>query len=161
MLSEKMQKALNDQVMAEMYSGNLYIAMSAYFEEESLSGFGHWMRAQAQEEYQHAMSFYKHITDRDGRVRVGAVEAPPESYESPLDVFQKTVEHEEKVTKMVHNLVALAREEKDYAAEVFLQAFVSEQVEEEKTAKEIRDMLKLIGEKGHALMALDGRLAQR
>jgi ferritin len=156
-----MQEALNDQVQAEFYSAYLYLSMSAYCESVNLPGFAHWMRVQAQEEQGHAMKLYGFVHDRGGRVVLQPIGQPPIEFDSPLDVFQKVYEHEQKVTGLIHDLYGLAFEEKDYASHSFLQWFVDEQVEEEKTASEIVEALKLIGDKPHSLIMLDRALANR
>ena len=135
MLNGKIEKAFNDQLNAELYSSYLYLSMSAYFQSINLSGFASWMRAQAQEELVHAMKFYNFINGRGGRVILKAVEAPPVSWESPLAAFEATYEHEQKVTGLINQLVELAMAEHDHASSIFLQWFVSEQVEEEASAQ--------------------------
>lgn len=161
MLSKTLQDAMNEQIKNELYSAYIYLSMSAYCEAENLPGFAHWMRLQAQEEVGHAMKFYDFIYDRGGRVALKAIDQPPIEFGSPLDVFEKTLEHEQKVTGMIHNLYALAVQEKDYPSQVFLQWFIDEQVEEEKNASQIVETLKMIGDQGPALIMLDRELAQR
>jgi len=161
MLSKTLQDAMNEQIKNELYSAYIYLSMSAYCEAENLPGFAHWMRLQAQEEVGHAMKFYDFIHDRGGRVALKAIDQPPIEFQSPLDVFEKTLEHEQKVTGMIHNLYALAVQEKDYPSQVFLQWFVDEQVEEEKNASQIVETLKMIGDQGPALIMLDRELAER
>ena len=161
MLSKTIQDTMNEQIKNELYSAYLYLSMSAYCEAINLPGFAHWMRAQSKEEVEHAMKFYGFIYDRGGRVVLQALDQPPIEYQSPLDIFEKTLEHEQKVTAMINDLYALAVQEKDYASQVFLQWFVDEQVEEEKSATEIVEMLKMVGDKGHALLMLDRELGRR
>jgi len=160
-MSEKMMKAMNQQLNRELYSAYLYLAMSAYFEDLNLSGFAHWMRVQAREEEGHAMRFYWHLVKRGGKVVFSAIESPPKEWKSPLAVFQQAYQHEQKITKMIHDLLNLARAEKDYAADEFLQWFVKEQVEEEFSANEIVQKLKRIGESAGGLLFLDHHLAKR
>jgi len=161
MLSQALEKAMNEQLKNELYSAYLYLSMSAYCEAQNLPGFAHWMRLQAQEEVGHAMKFYNFIYDRGGRVTLQAIDQPPTEFESPLDVFEKTLEHEQQVTEAIHDLYALAVQEKDYPSQVFLQWFVDEQVEEEKSAMDIIGILKRIGDQGPALIMLDRQLASR
>lgn len=161
MLNEKIEKALNDQSNAEMYSAYLYLAMSAYFESISLKGFANWMMVQAQEEMSHAMKFYDFINERGGRVTLQAIDAPPKEWTSPLAVFEATYEHEQKVTGLINNLVELAQEEHDHATNIFLQWFVSEQVEEEDGADEILQKIKLMGDAQGGMFLLDRELAGR
>lgn len=161
MISEKMQTALNAQLNAELYSGYMYLSMSAYFESKGLKGFANWMRVQYQEEVTHAEKFYDFINEREGRVVLTEIAAPPADWSSPLAAFENTVEHERKVTAMINNLVDLSLEEKDHATNNFLQWFVSEQVEEEASAGEVRDKIKLAGETGGGMFMVDQELATR
>ena len=161
MLSERMLEALNKQVNAELYSAYLYLSMAAYFESINLKGFSNWMRVQAQEEVSHAMKFFDYINERGGRVKMMAIEKPPTEWNSPLDAFETTYEHETNVTRMINDLVNMAMEEKDHATYNMLQWFVAEQVEEEASADEIRQQLKLIGNDGRGIMMLDRELRQR
>jgi ferritin len=161
MLSEKMQTALNKQLNAEAYSGYLYLAMAAYFEGVGLKGFASWMSVQTREELFHASKFYHYILERGGTVTLEDIDQPPAQWSSPLVVFEETMRHEQKVTGLINDLVALAREENDHASEIFLQWFVTEQVEEEASADEILSKLKLIGEAGPGLFMLDNELGRR
>jgi ferritin len=119
------------------------------------------MRMQAEEEVSHAMKFYQFIHERGGRVVLQAIDQPPVEFQSPLNAFEQTLEHEQKVTAMIHDLYTLAAQEKDYASQAFLQWFVTEQVEEEDSATQIVETLKMIGDKGHALLMLDRELGRR
>jgi ferritin len=161
MLSKSMQDAINEQIKDELYSAYLYLSMAAYFEAESLPGFATWMRAQSQEEVEHAMKFFDFINERGGRVELQAIDRPTVSFESPLAVFQATYEHEQKVTGLIHDLYELALEENDYPAQVMLHWFIDEQVEEEDSVSEILDTLERIGDKDQGLMMLDRELGQR
>lgn len=161
MIREGLLNAMNEQLKNEFYSAYLYLSMSAYCESINLPGFANWLRMQSQEEVDHAMKFYEFLCDRGGRVVLQAIEQPPTEFDGSLDVFQRTLEHEQKVTGLIHDLYALAVQDKDYASEVFLQWFVAEQVEEEKSASEILETLKVVGEKGQALVMLDRQLARR
>ena len=161
MLNKKIEEALNSQINAEMYSSYLYLSMSAYFESTGLSGFANWMRAQAQEELMHAMKFYDYVNERGGRVILGPLEAPSSEWESPLATFEATYEHEQKVTGLINELVNFAMEEKDHATNTFLQWFVTEQVEEEASAIEIVNKLKLMGDAPGGLFMLDRELGAR
>jgi ferritin len=161
MLSKKMQAALNRQINAELYSSNLYLAMAAWFESENLKGLSQWMQVQAKEEHAHAMKFYEYVHDRMGRVTLAGVEAPPESWASASAAFGDTCKHEAKVTGLIHALVDLATEEKDHATAVFLQWFVSEQVEEEATANEVHAKLKAIKDSTNGLFMMDHQLSKR
>jgi ferritin len=161
MIGKALQDAMNEQINKELFSSYLYLSMAAYFEEKNLPGFAHWMRIQEEEERQHAMKFYDHVVDRGGRVQLKAIEAPRSEWKSALEVFEEAAGHEAKVTASINALYELAQKEKDYPAQVMLQWFVTEQVEEEKNAAEILASLKLIEERGTAVLMLDHRLAKR
>jgi len=161
MLGKKMEVALSGQVNAEMYSAYLYLSMESYFKSLNLNGFANWMRAQTQEEMMHAMKFYDFINERGGRVALKPIEAPPAQWDSPLAVFEATLEHEQKVTGLINELVYLAREEKDNASETFLQWFVNEQVEEEDNVGTVLARLKLIKDSPQPLYMMDKEMAQR
>ncbi len=160
MLSDKIQDALNEQINAEFYSAYLYLAMSAWCEDKDLAGMAHWFRIQAQEEAAHAMKFLEYVTNRSGRVVLGAVAAPPKDWDSPIHVFQHTLEHERDVTARVNKLVDVARDSGDHQTEALLHWFVTEQVEEEATAASIVGRLKLAGD-GGGLFMIDDQLGQR
>ena len=160
-MDEKMQEALNKQLNAEVYSAYLYLSMSAYFQSVNLSGFANWMRVQWQEELAHGLKFYDYVNERGGRVILQAVEAPPSEWDSALAAFQDTYRHEQKVTGMINKLVDLAVEARDHATNNFLQWFVSEQVEEEASADEVLQKLKLVGDDPSGLFMIDQELGQR
>ena len=155
MLSKKMQAALNEQINAELYSAYVYLAMSAHCEGQNLPGFAAWLRRQAREEVAHAMKIFDFVTDRDGRVALAAVPQPAASYKTPLAMWTKVLEHERHVSALINDLYALAVKESDYAAQAMLQWFVTEQVEEEKTARQILEQVKMLGPSGSALFFLD------
>lgn len=155
MLSKKLEEALNAQVNAEFWSAYLYLSMSVHFANEGLSGFAHWFRKQADEEKDHATKILDYIIARGSKVSLKPISEVTLSWKSPLAAFENTLAHEETVTKFVHNLVALAKEEKDYATESMLQWFVNEQVEEEETAKGYIDALKLIKDNNIGIFLLN------
>jgi ferritin len=161
MLSQTLQDAINEQIKNELYSAYLYLSMSAHFEAHNLAGFARWMRLQAQEEQEHAMKFFDYVHDRGGAVKLQAIDQPPSEWKSALELFQQVLEHEQKVTGMIHRLYALAVKENDYAAQIMLQWFITEQVEEEKNATEIIENLKLIDAHGTAVLMLDKQLGKR
>ncbi|HID97127.1 MAG TPA: ferritin [Thermodesulfobacteriaceae bacterium] len=161
MLSGKMEKALNNQINAEMYSAYLYLSMAAYFEANDLPGCTQWMKAQAQEEMVHAMKLYGFVNERGSRVTLGAIKAPPVEWDSALAVFEQAYEHEQFVTSLINQLMDLAIEERDHATQIFLQWFVTEQVEEEASASEVVNKIKLAGETSGGLFIVDKELGQR
>ncbi len=161
MLSDKMQDALNGQLNAEFYSSYLYLSMNAYFKSVNLDGFANWMYYQVQEELTHSMKLYDFINQRGGKVKLLQVEAPSAEWGSPLAVFEATLEHEQKVTGLINELVELALAEHDHATNIFLQWFVSEQVEEEESVSGVLEQLKLMGEAKGGLFMMDRELAKR
>jgi ferritin len=161
MIGKAMQDAINDQINKELFSSYLYLSMAAYFEHKNLIGFAHWMRVQEREEREHAMKLYDFIFERGGQVVLKAIQAPTTSWNSNLELFREVAEHEAKVTASINTLYELALAEKDYPAQVMLQWFINEQVEEEKNAAEIVANLELIEERGTAVLMLDHNLAKR
>jgi ferritin len=160
-MNKKVQDAMNAQIKNELDSAYLYLSMAAYCESINLPGCAHWMRMQDEEERIHAMKFYDFIHERGGRVILQALDQPKAEFESPLDVFEKTLEHEQKVTALINDLYALAVEEKDYASQIFLQWFITEQVEEEDSASQVIETLKMIGDSNQGLLMLDRELSRR
>jgi len=161
MISEKMNAALNEQVTKEMYSAYLYMAMSSYSNSIGLKGFANWFMVQYHEEMFHAMKIYEYIHSQSGDVALKAIDEPPASFEGPLDMFNKTLAHEQMVTRSINDLMEIAIGEKDHATRIFLQWYVTEQVEEEENDNDIIDQLKLINDNPQGLMMLDRELAQR
>ncbi len=160
-LSSTLQDALNKHINAELSSAYLYLSMSAYCDSIDMPGFAHWFRAQHNEETSHAFKIFDFVNDRGGRVVLEAIQQPPSDFTSVLDATQRTLDHERKVTSMIHRLYEQSVEESDYPAQVLLQWFISEQVEEEKAANEILEHLKLVGDDGAGLLMIDARLAER
>ncbi len=161
MINKTMQDAINDQIHKELYSSYLYLSMAAYFADKNLSGFAHWMRIQEAEEREHAMKLYDFLLERGGKVTLKAIDAPKTEWTSTLEVAEEVAAHEAFVTASIYALYETALKEKDYPAQVMLQWFISEQVEEEKNAAEIVANLKLIEERGTAVLMLDHRLGKR
>ena len=160
-LSKTVQTAVNEQIQKEYYSSYLYLAMSAYLEAQNLPGMAKWTRIQSQEELGHAMKLLDHVVDRGGRVTLAAIQQPPQEYGTALELFQQVLHHEEHVTASIHALYALAVKDQDYPAQVMLQWFVTEQVEEEKSAALVVEQLKAVGESKASLMLLDRHLGKR
>ncbi|MCD7721780.1 MAG: ferritin [Prevotellaceae bacterium] len=159
MISNKLQQAINAQIVAEMWSANLYLSMSYYFAAKGYEGFAKWMKAQANEENEHAEQMAQYILRRGGEAKVGAIDAVPQEWDSPLAVFEHVYKHECHVSSLIDALVDLAIAEKDKASQDFLMGFVREQVEEEATAQGIVDKMKLGGQS--ALYHLDAELGTR
>jgi ferritin len=161
MLSKALEDAINEQINKELYSAYLYLSMSAYCEAAGLPGCAHWMRMQYQEEVIHGLMFFDYVNDRGGRVALKAIDQPPADWESALGVFRHVLEHEQMVTGLINELYALAVKENDYASQMELQWFVTEQVEEEKNAGDIVGQLEMIGDQATALLLLDKELGMR
>ncbi len=161
MLSKTVHKVLNDQITHEFYASYLYLSMAAYFETQNLPGFARWMEAQSEEERKHAMKFYNYINDRNDSVELQAIAQPPSEFQSPLDVFEQVFKHEQKVTALIHKIYETALKENDYATHAMLHWFINEQVEEEKSARQIIERLKMTGGESSALLMLDHELGAR
>ncbi len=161
MIDKKMQGAFNEQINAELYSAYLYLSMVAYFESINLPGFANWMRIQTQEEVMHAMKIYDYVNERDGRVILKSIGEPQSEWESPLAAFEAAYQHEQKVTGLINELVNLAIKEKDHAANMFLQWFVNEQVEEESNADAIVQKIRLMADAPGGMYMLDNEMGQR
>ncbi len=161
MLSKTMEDALNEQINREMYSAYLYMSMSAHAAHEGLKGFANWFMVQYHEEMLHAMKMYEHVIVRGGGVTLKLISQPPATFASPLDMYQQTLEHEEYITQSINERMDLAIAEKDHATQIFLQWYVTEQVEEENNDREIIAQLKIIGADAQGLMLLDKDLAAR
>ena len=160
-MNQKMQDALNAQVNAELYSAYLYLSMAAHFEAANLPGFAHWMRMQTMEEVFHAMKIFDFVVERGSRAELQPIEGPPIEFGTPLDIMQAAYAHEQHITGLIHSLYNLAAEEKDHAARVMLEWFITEQVEEEKAASGIAEQLRMIGDCSHALLMLDREMGAR
>ena len=159
MISEKLQNAINEQITAEMWSANLYLSMSFYFEKEGFSGFANWMKKQSQEELEHAYVMADYIIKRGGVAQVDKIDVVPSGWGTPLEVFEHVYKHECHVSKMIDELVSVASAERDNATQDFLWGFVREQVEEEATAQGIVDKIKKAGDAG--IFFIDSQLGQR
>lgn len=161
MINKKMEKALNEQMNREMYSAYLYMAMSSHCAQKGLKGFANWFMVQYHEEMFHAMKFYEYIGVQGGAATLKAIAQPPAAYKSLLEMFTKTLEHEQFITQSINDLMELAIAEKDHATRIFLQWYVTEQVEEENNDNEIIAQLKLINNDPQGTMMLDKELAAR
>lgn len=161
MLSKKMENALNEQINKEMYSAYLYMAMSAHSTSIGLPGFANWFMVQYQEEMEHAMKIYNYVNVQGGKIHLKTIEEPPSTFKDPMDMFQKTLKHEQFVTKSINTLMDLAIKENDHATQIFLQWFVTEQIEEEGNDNEIIAKLELAGAEGNGLFMIDKELATR
>ena len=161
MLSEPVQKAINDQINYEAFSAYLYLAMSAHCYASELNGMANWFMIQVKEELFHTSKFFNYINERGGRVELAPVDAPNQQWETPLAVFEEGLAHERKVSALINELVEVSVTHKDRMTENFLQWFVAEQVEEEASFSEIVGQLKLVGGSGSGLFMIDRELAKR
>lgn len=159
MITAKLQQAINDQITAEFWSSNLYLQMSYFLKHQGWDGFAHWLRLHSEEERRHATRMADYMTDRGGIVKFQMIDVVPEGWGSILEVFEHSLSHEKLVSKMIDNIVTLAKEEGCYATENFFRTFVDEQVEEEAVFGDIVDKLKKAGESG--LFFLDAQLGRR
>lgn len=161
MISDKMVKSLNYQINRELYSAYFYMGMASYAAEQGFNGVANWFNVQVQEEVSHAKKIYDYVMQQGARVILEAIEQPPQDFSSVLNLFEATLEHEKKVTGLINDLVSQALDEKDAATGIFLQWFVTEQVEEEANATELVQKFKLVGKDGNGLLTMDNDLAQR
>lgn len=161
MLSQKLQDAFNAQINKELYSEYLYLSMAAYCYTLDLDGFANYFMVQTQEEHFHAMKMFNFVNERGGKVILKQIDGPETDFKSVIDVYEKTYEHEQFVTKSINELMDVAMKENDHAAASFLKWFIDEQVEEEATVSKILAKLKLIGGEGHGMLMLDSELAAR
>lgn len=160
-MSAALQRAMNDQIQKEFYAHYLYLAMSAWFEERNFEGFAAWMRIQADEERNHAMRIFDFVLHRGGKVRLQAIPEPATKWKTALEVFEDARRHEQMVSGSINALYARATSEKDYASQVMLQWFITEQVEEEKTSTALAERLRLVGDSATGLLILDRQLGER
>jgi len=156
-----MEEELNKQLNAEMYSGYLYLAMAAYFDDSDLDGFANWMRVQSKEELSHSMKFYDYIVQRGARVNLDTIEKPKFKWDSPVDVFEQVLSHEKTVSTLINDLVDLAIEEKDHATNNFLQWFIAEQIEEEESATSALNKVKLASQASNGMFLVNSEFANR
>lgn len=161
MINPKMKDGINAQIKAELESAYLYLSMSAYFQNANLPGFAHWMRIQSKEELAHAMKFYDFILERGGEVVLLQLDQPEFKFTSAEEIFDKTYKHEQLVTSLINKLYELAIAEKDYPAQILLQWYITEQVEEEANASQILEMIKMVENKPYSLLAIDHRMGKR
>ena len=156
-----MSDALNSHMNFELYSANIYLSMSSAANEMGLKGAANWFMVQYQEEMTHFMKFFNYLVEQGINITLTASKAVPNKYKSLLDMFEKTLGHEQAVTKGINNLMEQAVQEKDHATQIFLQWFVTEQIEEENNDRDIIAKLKLVGEKGHGVLMIDNELGSR
>ena len=161
MFSKNLEAAINDQIKHELYSAYFYLSMSAYAESNNMPGSAKWLAKQAAEEQEHALKFYSYIHDRGGKVTLQAIAQPPTEFTSLLDIFEQVKQHVAHVTSLIHRLYEMSVKENDYASQVMLQWFVTEQVEEEKNAAAVVDALRSVGTQGSALFMVDRWLGER
>ena len=160
-IDSKLQDAINQHINAEIYSSYLYLSMSTFCESVDLPGFAHWMRVQSQEEYTHAMKLVTYLEDRDSRVILLPVDQPPVEFDSVEDIMRQTLAHEQHVSGLINDLYGVAVGANDYASQIMLQWFVSEQVEEEKTARDVIAALEMVKGRSDALLLLDREMGAR
>lgn len=160
-MDAKLLQAFNDQIQLEFESAYTYLQMAAWYESRELIGFAKWMRAQWTEESQHAIKFIDFVLDRDGEVELQPLGAPPRDFTSPLDVFERALAHEQRVTAAIGALYGQAVNVPDYSSLALLQWFLNEQIEEEATVRQIVAKLRMVGEDTSALLLLDREMGTR
>ncbi len=161
MISEKMQELINEQYHREVFSAHMYLSICSYYLDRDLDGFANFFRVQAEEEQMHAMKQFDYLHQVDGKISYQAIDAPPNAFESIMDTFEKTLEHERYITKHIFAIVKAALEEGDFATHNFFQWFVQEQVEEEDLMRTLIAKINLIGDNKSALYLLNEELMQR
>lgn len=161
MISDNMVKLLNDQMQKEFYASYLYLSMTAYFKSVSLDGFANYYRIQAQEEKDHALKIFDYLNEVGGKISLSQIDTPQVDFQSVEEILKLTLEHEQFVTKSIHNIVDVALSEKDHSTFSFLQWFIDEQVEEEDSATGNLERLKLVGDSGKGLLMIDAQMAKR
>jgi ferritin len=161
MLNPIVATALNVQLNKELFSAHLYLNMSSAAAAMGFKGTASWFMVQYQEEMVHFMKFYAYINSQGDQAVVNELPAPPSSFASLLEMFEQTLKHEQAITGWINELAELAVAEKDHATQIFLQWFITEQIEEEESDREIIAKLKLIGDNGYGQLMLDGELGTR
>ncbi len=161
MIGDKLLQAMNDQIKNELESYYIYHSMASYFHSISLDGMGHWMRCQSHEELTHAMKFFDHVIDRGGKVILQDLKQIKTEWSSPAEAFKDAFQHEQFISGKINELMAIAREEKEFSSEPLLDWFISEQIEEEASASKIADELEMAGDEKSALLMLDRELGNR
>jgi ferritin len=160
-MEKKLLNLFQAQIKNELESAYKYLGMSAFFETTAFKGFAEWMRAQTKEEIEHSIKLFDYINDRGHRVELLPIASMPTQYNSPLEVFQAALAHEQFVTRLINEMYGVAIEVRDYAAQTFLQWYIDEQVEEEKQVQDILDRMEISGNSISSLLALDRMLSQR
>ncbi|MBU1166860.1 ferritin [Patescibacteria group bacterium] len=160
-MNKKIEEAINKQINEELFSEYIYLSIAAYADYKNLKGFAQWFTVQAKEERDHAMGFYLHLLERGGQVKLEAIKKPPATFGKPVDMFTLALKHEKYITDKINKLYELARKEKDYAFESFVKWYIDEQVEEEATASEWLEKLKMAGDKPNIIMMIDKELEAR
>lgn len=161
MISNEMSEALNKHMNLELYSAHLYLSMSSFANTLGLKGAANWFSVQYREEMAHFFKFYGYLIDQGVNITLLAGEAVPNEYKSLLEMFEKTLEHEQLITKCINDLSEQAVQEKDHATRIFLQWFVTEQIEEENNDRDLIAKLKLVGDNGHGILMIDAEMALR
>ncbi len=161
MIKQTVQDAVNEQIKQEFYSAFIYLSMSAYCDGISLPGLAHWLRLQYTEELEHGMKLFDYLSERGGKVMLQAIPQPPVEFQSPVEVMEQALAHEQHVTGLIEHLYEVAASENDYTTQTALHWFLTEQVEEESAAGTIVEQLRMIGDNHAALLMLDMELGKR
>ena len=161
MQNEKMIRALNDQVNKEFFSAYFYLAMQSYFSSVNLDGFANYFRVQIQEERDHALGFFNYLNRIGGKVILAEIKEPKNDFSGPQEIFELALKHEQFITQSIYELMNISKEIKDHKTEIFLQWYITEQVEEEENMGRVLNKLKLIKGDGAGIFMIDSELAQR
>lgn len=161
MVSDKIAQLINEQIAHEQYAAQYYLSMSAWFSSKDLDGIANYFRVQSKEELMHADKMFDYLNDVGGQIIIGEIAKPPHEFANAIDIFEKALEHEKKVTKSIFNIVKNANDEGDFATTSFLQWFINEQVEEEASASQYVTKIKMVSDNPSALYLFDQELAQR
>jgi ferritin len=159
MISDQTARHINAQINRELYSAHFYLALSTRAEAENLKGTAAWFMAKHTEEMSHALKMVRYLMDQEAPVKLNSIEAPPADVQGAVPMFEATLAHEREVTAAINDLVDHALSEKDHATNIFLQWFVTEQIEEEATVNDIIGRLRLFGAEGQGLLMIDNELA--
>lgn len=161
MVNEKVVKLLNEQINLETFSSYLYLEIANYFMDEGLDGFNHWFNMQLKEELIHSRLIIDYLHENNVSIKLSAIEDPSRDYKSHMEALKEVLEHEQLITRSIHNIYDVAMQEKDFRSMQFLDWFIEEQAEEEANANELIDKYNLYGDDKKGLYLLNQELGAR
>jgi ferritin len=159
MISKIVEKALNEQIKREEHSSRIYLAMASWAEQGGLPGAAEWLYIQTEEERIHMLRLVHYLNDRGGKAVIPALEAPPARFRNLLEVFQEVLKHEEYISASINDLFAICNKEKDFSTANYLQWYITEQIEEESTVRQILDQIRLAGTDKGGIFMMDKEFA--